>query len=293
MEVWKLFYDISETGWTLSETNKMKVEITVESDDVSYEATLAAITNLTEELGVPTSISKHLKFDDLGLAVMENGEFQCLACSRTFKFKASANRHYRNMHGYQDQSEWVQCPRCNDEMSKSDLNSHMEAKHGVENFDQMLKRSFKPNISTGNLAKKVPKKKIKRDPVRREPVRRDLIKRELFKRDPIKRDLSNLTQDIWQKYDNNNNIAEIEENIEDSITNIVKIEDNVEDSKTNIVKIEKNVDSFGFYIGEDSKTNIKYELDEKPRPFGKYHRSIFAPNIKSENFLIQDEIKID
>ena len=106
----------------------MKVEITVESDDISYEPTLAAITNLTEELGVPTSISKHLKFDDLGLAVMENGQFQCLACSKTFKFKTSANRHYKNMHEYQNQSLLVQCPRCNDEMSKSSLNSHMEAK---------------------------------------------------------------------------------------------------------------------------------------------------------------------
>ena len=125
MEVWKLFYDINEAHY---ETSKMKVEITVEADDVSYEPTLAAITNLTEELGVPTSISKHLKFDDLGLASMDNGEFQCLACSRTFKFKASANRHYKNMHAYQNQSQLVQCPRCNDEMFKSDLNSHMEAK---------------------------------------------------------------------------------------------------------------------------------------------------------------------
>ena len=53
-----------------------------------------------------------------------------------------------NMHAYQNQSEWIQCPRCNDEMSKSDLNSHMGAKHEVENFDQMLKRSFKPFTST-------------------------------------------------------------------------------------------------------------------------------------------------
>ena len=163
-------------------------------------------------------------------------------------------------------------------------------KHGVENFDEMMKRSFKPPISTENLAwKKLPKKKIKRDPIRRdlikrEPIRRDLIKRELFKRDPIKRDLSNLTQDVWQEDHNNNNIVTIEDNVQDSKTNIknefniVKIEENIEDSKTNIVKIEENV--------EDSKINIKYELDEKPGTFEEYHRTIFAPNIKSENFLI-------
>ena len=273
MEVWKLIYDINEAHY---ETSKMKVEITVEADDVSYEPTLAAITNLTEELGVPTSISKHLKFDDLGLASMDNGEFQCLACSRTFKFKASANRHYKNMHAYQNQSQLVQCPRCNDEMFKSDLNSHMEAKHGVENFDQMMKRSFKPPITPENLAKKLPlKKKIKRDPIRRdlvkrEPIRRDLIKRELFKVDPIKRDLSNLTQDIWQEDYNNNNIVTIENDEQNSKMNIK--------NEFNIVKIEEDL--------EDSKTNIKYELDEKPRPFEEYHRTIFAPDIKSEDFLI-------
>ena len=149
----------------------------------------------------------------------------------------------------------------------------------------MMKRSFKPPITPENLAKKVPKKKIKRDPIRRdlikrEPIRRDLIKRELFKRDPIKRDLSNLTQDVWQEDHNNNSIVTIEDN-----------EDTVQDSKTNIknefniVKIEEDL--------EDSKTNIKYELDEKPGTFEGYHRTIFAPDIKSENFLIQEEIKID
>ena len=275
MDVWKVFYDINET-------NKMKVEITVEADDESYEPTLAAITNLTEELGVPTSISKHLKFDDLGLALMSNGHFQCLACSRTYASKPGAVRHYKNMHPNPNQFlPTVQCPRCNDEMSKSDLNRHMEAKHGVENFDQMLKRSFKPPISTENLAKKLPNKKIKRDPIRRdlikrEPIRRDLIKRELFKKDPIKKDLSNLTQDVWQE-DYNNNIVTIEENVQDSKTNIK--------NEFNIVKIEEDL--------QDSKTNIKYELDEKPGTFEGYHRTIFAPNIKSENFLIQEEIKID
>ena len=75
--------------------------------------------------------------------------------------------------------------------------------------------------------------------------------------DPIKSDLSNLTKNIWQEDYNNNNIVKIEENV------------------------------------EDSKTNIKYELDEKPGTFEEYHRTIFTPNIKSENVLIQDEIKID
>ena len=138
----------------------------------------------------------------------------------------------------------------------------------------MMKRSFKPPITPDNLAKKLPKKKIKRDPIRRdmikrEPIRRDLIKRELFKRDPIKSDLSNLTQDVWQE-DYNNNIVTIDDNEQDSKTNIK--------NEFNMVKIEENL--------EDSKTNIKYELDEKPGTFEGYHRTIFAPDIKSENVLI-------
>merc|ERR1712051_916986 len=124
----------------------------------------------------------------------------------------------------------------------------------------MMKRSFKPPISPENLAKKLPKKKIKRDPIRRE----------LFKVDPIKRDLSNLTQDIWQEDYNNNNIVTIENDEQNSKMNIK--------NEFSIVKIEEDL--------EDSKPNIKYELDEKPRPFEEYHRTIFAPDIKSEDFLI-------
>ena len=134
----------------------------------------------------------------------------------------------------------------------------------------MIKRSFKPPITPENLAKKLPKKKIRKDPItrdliKREPIRRDLIKRELFKRD-----LSNLTQDIWQEDYNNNNIVTIEDDVQDSKMNIK--------NEFNIVKIEEDL--------EDSKTNIKYELDEKPGTFEEYHRTIFAPDIKSENFLI-------
>ena len=176
---------------------------------------------------------------------------------------------------------WKKCQVVRGSSFRNDLEQNPYFKHGVENFDQMMKRSFKPPITPENLAKKLPKKKIKRDPIRRdlikrEPIRRDLIKRELFKREPINRDLSNLTQDIWQG-DYNNNIVTIEDDVQDSKTNIK--------NEFNIVKIEEDL--------EDSKTNIKYELDEKPGTFEGYHRTIFAPNIKSENFLIQEEIKID
>ena len=46
------------------------------------------MTIVKSQLAVPTSISKHLKYDDLGFALMENGHFQCLACSRTYISKS-------------------------------------------------------------------------------------------------------------------------------------------------------------------------------------------------------------
>ena len=39
----------------------------------------------------------------------------------------------------------VQCPRCSEEMAKSSLNSHMDQKHQLKNFNQLLKRSYLPD----------------------------------------------------------------------------------------------------------------------------------------------------
>ena len=39
----------------------------------------------------------------------------------------------------------VQCPRCSEEMAKSSLNSHMDQKHQLENFNQI--DGAKSNIS--------------------------------------------------------------------------------------------------------------------------------------------------
>ena len=48
--------------------------------------------------------------------------------------------------------------RCSEEMARTKLNSHMDQKHGLKNFKQLLKRSFQPN-EPGKLG---PKEKIQK-----------------------------------------------------------------------------------------------------------------------------------
>ena len=124
------------------------VEVTVNIE----ESRLPDFQNYVEAYGVlQFSISKPLKFEDLGLAAIENGYFQCLACSKTFKWKQSAVLHFKNFHTDRPLESKVQCPRCSDELAKSALNSHMEQKHQLKNFNQLLKRSYIPD--KGNLFK--------------------------------------------------------------------------------------------------------------------------------------------
>ena len=58
------------------------VEITVKVD----ESRLEDYQKVAEDFGVlELSISKPLKFEELGLAALDDGQYQCLACSKTFK----------------------------------------------------------------------------------------------------------------------------------------------------------------------------------------------------------------
>ena len=61
------------------------VEITVNVE----ESRVPDFQKYAEEFGVlQLSVSKPLKFEDLGLAAIENG-YQCLACSKTFQGKGN------------------------------------------------------------------------------------------------------------------------------------------------------------------------------------------------------------
>ena len=127
------------------------VEVTVNIE----ESRLPDFQNYVEAYGVlQFSISKPLKFEDLGLAAIEDGQFQCLACSKTFKGKFSKGNsaaHFKKFHTDRPLESSVQCPRCSEEMAKSSLNSHMEQKHQLKNFNQLLKRSFIVSNAQGSV----------------------------------------------------------------------------------------------------------------------------------------------
>ena len=62
------------------------VEITVNVE----ESRVADYQKYSMDFGVlQFSISKPLKFEELGLAAIDDGQYQCLACSKTFKGKLS------------------------------------------------------------------------------------------------------------------------------------------------------------------------------------------------------------
>ena len=118
------------------------VEITVKVD----ESRLEDYQKVAEDFGVlELSISKPLKFEELGLAALDDGQYQCLACSKTFKGKCAKGNsavHFKKFHADRPVESKVPCPRCPEDMAKSSLNSHMEQKHQLKNFNQLLKSSF-------------------------------------------------------------------------------------------------------------------------------------------------------
>ena len=47
---------------------------------------MSAFTALADELGVTITFEKPIKFEDLGLAELEKGQFQCLMCRYEFLY---------------------------------------------------------------------------------------------------------------------------------------------------------------------------------------------------------------
>jgi len=119
---------------------------------------MAAFTALADELGVTITFEKPLKFEDLGLAELEKGQFQCLMCSKLITRKARAVEHFKKFHT-EIKEPMERCPRCDAEIAKSKFQMHMEKSHEINaNFKVMMKRSFQPNLSENETIKeKIPK----------------------------------------------------------------------------------------------------------------------------------------
>jgi len=130
---------------------------------------ISAFTALADELGVTITFEKPIKFEDLGLAELEKGQFQCLMCSKLINRKARAVEHFKKFHT-EIKEPMEPCPRCDAEIAKSKFQMHMEKSHEINaNFKLMMKRSFQPNLSENETIKEkipkmeqdVPKKEIK------------------------------------------------------------------------------------------------------------------------------------
>lgn len=96
----------------------MDVEIFIKVDESKVEA----YQNLSEQLGDEISVTRPIKFEDLGLSPMENGKFQCLACSKILSRKQTATDHYKKLHiSKTNQTDYrIQCPRCSEDVSRLD-----------------------------------------------------------------------------------------------------------------------------------------------------------------------------
>merc|ERR1711974_364539 len=122
-----------------------------------------------ETIGGEISVQRQFRFEDSGLVELEDqrDQFQCLTCSKVIKRKNHAVTHFKKFHMGSKRIEIkIQCPRCDAEMSKSDLNSHMEKAHGLQKFNQLIKRCFRPDMvssTSDKVGKKIPKMKVEDD----------------------------------------------------------------------------------------------------------------------------------
>jgi len=136
---------------------------------------LESLDAFVEVHGGQIAVVRQIKFQDMDLAEVEGekDQFQCLQCYKVIKRKGNAVRHFKKLH-YPEAKRIelkIQCPRCNIEMSKSDLNPHMDKEHGVKNFNQLMKKNFIPSnpkgvtsSNPGSVTKKTTKKE-KGDPL--------------------------------------------------------------------------------------------------------------------------------
>jgi len=141
----------------------VKYDANIEINESGVEALNQALSTVVDEYGGSIFFQQDIKFEDLGLVEVEKQTYQCLVCSKIFGparcAKSNSSIHFKKMHMKENQLERkVECPRCPEEVPKSGLNPHMDQKHGIKNFKQLVKRSFQPEADAfKNSANKKPK----------------------------------------------------------------------------------------------------------------------------------------
>merc|ERR1711935_990264 len=135
----------------------------VEFNGQIEESRLDQLKTSLNNLGEQFTVQKQLTFEDLGLAEVETGFFQCLVCSKVIKRKNNAVAHFKKLHTNQDELT-CHCPRCEIEMPKSKLNQHMDQAHGIKIFNNLMKRSFQPDAPP-NFPMKIIRPLLDSDPL--------------------------------------------------------------------------------------------------------------------------------
>jgi len=157
-----------------------KFDANIEINESGVEALTQALSSVVDEHGGSIFFQRDPKFEDLGLVELEKNTYQCLICSKIMgpsrDAKGNITKHFKKLHMKENQHERkVECPRseCDEEVPKSSLNPHMDQKHGIKNFKQLLKRSFQPGVDASkNSANKKPK--ITLDSDDKNPLSQDL-----------------------------------------------------------------------------------------------------------------------
>jgi len=156
----------------------VKYDANIEINESGVEALNQALSTVVDEYGGSIFFQQDIKFEDLGLVEVEKQTYQCLVCSKIFGparcAKSNSSIHFKKMHMKENQLERkVECPRCPEEVPKSGLNPHMDQKHGIKNFKQLVKRSFQPEADASkNSANK--KLKMTLDSDDTNPISQDL-----------------------------------------------------------------------------------------------------------------------
>jgi len=147
---------------------KMETKMVKGTFQVS-ESSLESVQDFINGLGGQIFVERTLKFEDLGLAEIDKNQVQCLVCSRIYTGKPSdakgnAIKHFKKSHLEKNplETQKVQCPRCPEEVPKSNMNVHMDQKHEVKKFDQLMKRSFQPGQPQPGTSGMPPKQTAKR-----------------------------------------------------------------------------------------------------------------------------------
>ena len=111
-------------------------------------------TKVTEDKSAQADLKvdeSPIKTEDLGISVLEDGNFQCNQCARLFTAKSSAIRHFKTLHIIEKET-FMACPICPLEFNlKSKYEAHIQKAHQLT--PKVLKTNVKPELAPNEQIK--------------------------------------------------------------------------------------------------------------------------------------------